>query len=134
MKNRREGGFTLVELMVVIVLIGLLAGVVGVNVIPLIFQGKETIARNQLKEFKTNLELYLMEQGRLPETLDELTTELENRDPYMEEIPLDPWDQEYVYVAEYSGRGQPSCQSYGQGPDMIDGSPDDITLSTRKDQ
>ena len=89
MGTNRERGFTLVELMVVIVLIGLLAGVVGVKVIPLIFKGQRTTAEAQIKEIKGNLDLYYMEYSRYPETLEELTQPTETRDSFMEEIPLD---------------------------------------------
>jgi general secretion pathway protein G len=134
MQNRKNRGFTLVELMVVIVLIGLLAGVVGVKVIPMISHGKATITKNQLKEFKSNIELFHMHSGRLPETLDELTQPQEDRDSFMEEIPQDPWGQDYVYTPDYSNKSGPTYQIYSKGPDMIDGTPDDIYLSDKKRQ
>ena len=103
MKARTERGFTLVELMVVIVLIGLLVGVVGSQVWGVLAKGKNTTAENQIKEIETAVELFYLTRSRYPESLDEL---LEN-DPehgfpsgYLKakEIPQDPWGNGYIYM------------------------------------
>ena len=61
MRSERTPGFTLVELMVVIVLIGLLAGVVGTQVIPAIGRGQEATAKSQIKEFEGAIEFFFIE-------------------------------------------------------------------------
>jgi len=85
--------------MVVIVLIGLLAGAVGVGVFGILKKGKTTIAQDQIKTFKVALEFYYIENSRYPETLDELTVpnEKHSGEPYMDNIPQDPWGQAYEY-------------------------------------
>ena len=131
MLRRNQRGFTLVELMVVIVLIGLLATVVTVKVIPMILKGKNTTAKAQLSTFKEAIELYHLNVGTYPETLDDLTQTSPNGDePLLEEIPLDPWNEEYIY--EPTG-GDPYLL-LSKGEDKMEGTEDDITPKSRKDE
>ena len=129
-RNRREGGFTLVELMVVIVLIGLLAGIVTVKVIPMIAKAKVKTTQAQIKTFANALDLYKLNVGSYPDTLEELTEEAPNGDErLLAEIPQDPWGQEYIYD---STGGDPYIL-LSLGPDEREGTEDDVTTSTRKD-
>ena len=130
MKAKTERGFTLVELMVVIVLIGLLVGVVGSQVWGVLAKGKNTTAENQIKEIETAVELFYLTRSRYPESLDEL---LEN-DPehgfpsgYLKakEIPQDPWGQEYIYDPQ--GGTVQDFLIYSAGADLQEGTEDDIT-------
>lgn len=133
MNRSKQSGFTLVELMVVIVLIGLLAGVVSVKVVPLIFKGKTTTARNQMKEISSAVELFYLSQSRYPEELSELTQDYpDHPGGFLSEIPQDPWGEEYVYIPE-SGRTGSGFQIYSKGEDRLDGTEDDVTLSTKKE-
>jgi general secretion pathway protein G len=130
MYRKKEHGFTLVELMVVIVLIGLFAGVVGVAVIPVIFKGKKTVALNQMTEMKKAIELYRLQVGTLPDDLQQLTEPYEEwEDGFMEDIPLDPWGEEYIYQRD--GR---RFDLYCKGEDKIEGSDDDITFDSKADE
>lgn len=101
-----EDGFTLMELLVVLVIVGLLAAFVG----PLLYQrispAKETVARAQITGFATALDTYLIDVGRFPTTdqgLDALRQDPGDpswKGPYLrKEVPLDPWGAEYVYRA-----------------------------------
>ncbi|MCZ6793982.1 MAG: type II secretion system protein GspG [Planctomycetota bacterium] len=136
MQNRkREEGFTLVELMVVIVLIGLLAGVVGTQVIPLLFKGKKTTAQTQIKVFEDALKLYYIEKSRYPETLDELTQELPGFPTGIldgGEIPLDPWNEEYIY--DPVGGTNKKYLILCKGDDLLEGTDDDITSEPQRAQ
>jgi len=130
MRRENAKGFTLVELMVVIVLIGLLAGTVTVAVWPILFKGKASAAKTQLKTFSEALELYRLNHNRYPETLDGLVqSDTEHNQPngYLKatsEIPLDPWDQEYGY-----GGTTDSYEIWSNGPDMSENTEDDIRIS-----
>jgi general secretion pathway protein G len=128
MRYKRESGFTLVELMVVIVLLGLLAGVVGTQVLPLLGIGRKAAAQTQIKEFESALEFFYIEHERYPESLDKLLEPGPDRPRgYLKAsaIPLDPWDQEYVY--EPSGGADGLYVIASAGPDTRAGTEDDIT-------
>ena len=113
MKNRfqrttgREG-FSLAELMVVIVIIGLLVGVVAPNVFRYLFQGQEARMKVDLVTISDALENYaLTHGGSYPDTLDSLVQEDENGETYLKtggKIPTDPWDNEYQYDPPAGGQ------------------------------
>jgi general secretion pathway protein G len=132
MRNHRQKGFTLVELMVVIVLIGLFAGVVGVAVVPLIFKAKKAVALDQMAEIEKALQFYHLDQGSYPETLEELTTPTDDwPEGYMPEIPLDPWKEVYEY--DPAGGTTKKYAIFSKGEDKIAGTEDDVTKETRKE-
>lgn len=114
-----QAGFTLMELLVVLVIVGLLAAFVG----PLLYQrispAKQTVARTQIESFMTALDTYLIDVGRFPSTEQGLQVLRENsgegtwNGPYLrKEIPLDPWGAEYVYRAPGRSGGY-EIVSYG---------------------
>jgi len=105
----RRNGFTLVELMVVIVILGLLATVVVINVLPAQEQGKIGKARTDIATLEQALEQYAIDIGRLPsgeEGLDALTSPPRSlRQPekyraggYIRRLPQDPWGNPYRYA------------------------------------
>lgn len=126
-------GFTLVELMVVIVIIGLLASVVGVNVIGYIAKAKRKTAQVQIKIFHNAVKLYKLDTGQYPENSMGLEALVEqppgvigwNTDGYLDgasQIPLDPWryPYEYQYPGEYS-----TYDIFSLGADGNDGGDDE---------
>ena len=103
LKNRR--GFTLLELMVVMVILGLLAALVGPRFFGQVGKSEQKAAKSQISLFETGLGLYRLDVGKFPTTeqglqaLREKPDGVENWDgPYLEkEVPLDPWGRPYVY-------------------------------------
>lgn len=95
----RQAGFTLIELMAVVLIIGLLIGVVGPNVWQMIGKGNRTAAESQMTNFKTAISAYRMTAMALPESLDNLVQEDEFGNTYLDSksLPLDPWQHEYYY-------------------------------------
>ncbi len=131
-KNRSEQGFTLIELMVVIVIIGLLATVVTVNVVKSGERAKHTKARADIEALASALVMFKTDNGFYPETdpgLDALLyeptvgREAKNwQGPYLMKrtLPADPWQNEYIYISP--GLTNPdSYDLYSLGADGLEG-------------
>ena len=119
-RRRHQAGMTLVEIMVVITILGLIMAAVGVAVIPRLNEAKQDRARLDFKNIENALKMYQTRQGKYPDTGAGLKALVEKQ--YLEKMPLDPWDREYVYVLEGN---KPVISSYGadgqaggEGPDM----------------
>lgn len=105
-KNKKSNarGFTLVELIVVVVILGLLVGIVGPQVWDRLGQSKVKIAKIQIEQLGPALSLFRFDVGRYPTTAEGLRALVENpgmdnwSGPYLEKaVPKDPWDREYQY-------------------------------------
>lgn len=98
--NRR--GFTLVEMMVTIVIIGLLAAAVTLAVQSYMAQARRTIVRKDLTTLKDALETYEMTMGRYPSMQDGLDALTKKSDEFphglVSRSPKDPWGRPYVYL------------------------------------
>lgn len=97
---KKAGGFTLVELMAVVVIIGILASFATIKVAQYLSTARITKARADMKRIMQALELYNMEIHEYPESLEELTAETEERsEGIISGIPKDPWGNDYEYVS-----------------------------------
>jgi general secretion pathway protein G len=119
-------GFTLIELLVVVLIIAILATYVGINVAKEPGKARVTTAIAQIKTFRQALEMYRMEQGRLPSQEQGIRALCEKpilppvpqsypADGYMEsrKLPLDPWGHEYVYIVPGSKSESYEIITYG---------------------
>lgn len=103
--RKRNRGFSLIELIVVLVILGLLATVVGPKVMERLGRGKSEIAKLQIDQFEGALGLFRFDVGRYPTSSEGLTSLLENAGlhnwsgPYLDKrtLPNDPWGREYQY-------------------------------------
>jgi general secretion pathway protein G len=124
---RAQAGFTLIEIMAVVLIMGLLMGFVGVNVFSSVQRARSESASAQIKSLEGALELYRMDNARYPTTeqgLDSLVREPSGSpaprnyppDGYIakKEIPLDPWGNAYGYESpgQHNQRGY-DIWSYG---------------------
>lgn len=106
MRNKRNSGFTLLEILVVLVILGLLASLVGPQVLKQVGSSKGKTAALQIQEFASGLDLFHLEVGRYPTTqegLEALVTKPGNarfwNGPYLAKkvIRDDPWGNPYEY-------------------------------------
>ncbi|WP_196221462.1 type II secretion system major pseudopilin GspG [Sansalvadorimonas verongulae] len=123
----RQGGFTLIEIMVVVVILGVLAAIVVPNIMSRPDQAKVTVANADVKAVASALEMYRLDNGFYPSTdqgLDALVHEPSgspeprnwNPDGYLKKIPQDPWGNPYQY--EQPGtRNTNSYDLYSLGAD-----------------
>jgi len=105
-KSEREAGFTLLELLVVIVILGLLIGLVAPAVLKQLGHAKDSIAKQSIARIGSVLDLYKLDAGSYPSTQDGLQALLTKPDdvdnwagPYLKSAgtPLDPWGHPYFY-------------------------------------
>lgn len=129
-------GFTLIELMVVIVILGILAGLIVPRIMGRPEEARRMKARVQIESIETALKLYKLDSGYYPTTEQGLQALVEppavgqlpkawRKGGYLEKgkVPKDPWDNEYVYLCpgvhddfdlmSYGAEGEPG----GEGKD-----------------
>jgi general secretion pathway protein G len=127
-KRRPARGMTLIEIMVVITLLGLIAGAVGVAAMNMLEQGQLDLARTEATRIAGNLDTYRVLYGRYPtnsEGLNTLVSPPGGGKAIMERIPKDPWGGEYVYVIP--GVKNPNkFDVRSNGPDRTEGGTDDV--------
>jgi len=129
--EKAEAGFTLMELIVVLVILGMLAAVVGPKIYDKIGQGRDQIAKLQIGELESALMLYSFDTGRFPTTAEGLQALVQNpsgmdawKGPYLKKgVPLDPWQKPYVYKSPGDYDDFDICSV---GADGIEGTDDDI--------
>ena len=117
-RRRSQRGVTLIEMMVVVIIIGLFAALVGPQLFKNVGKSKRTAAHAQIENFMTALVSYNGDVGAFPTTemgLQVLRVKPENVNnwsgPYlMKDIPLDPWGRPYLY--KYPGE-------HGDAPEIV---------------
>ena len=111
----RQQGFTLIEMLVVIIIIGLLASLVGPRLFKKVDKARIKTAKAQIELLSTAIDTYRLDLGKFPASFDGLRRSDDPRweGPYLpKNIPLDPWGGGYVY--KYPGEHGPyDIISYG---------------------
>jgi general secretion pathway protein G len=132
---RREAGFTLIEIMVVIVILGLLAALVVPKLVGRTEEAKRTQTRVQIKNIQQAIELFKLDNGFYPSTeqsLDALVRMPEagrvpknyRKGGYLDRVPKDPWGNPFVYVSP-GEHAEYDISSYGA--DGVPGGEDEDT-------
>jgi general secretion pathway protein G len=127
-RRAAERGMTLVEIMVVVIIISLVAGVVGVQVFNQLAKAQVQTARTQMKSLGDALELYKLSNRQYPSTaegLNALASPKGGEQPYMATIPKDPWGNDYIYI--FPGSHNPKgFDIFSKGADGAEGGDDDV--------
>ena len=127
-RYERRRGFTLVEILVVVMIIAILATFVGVNVVPRLGDARRSAAQAQIAAFRQALNLYRLDNGMFPtqqQGLDALCRKPDiepippayRAEAYLEsrQVPKDPWGRDYVYLAP--GRDGAPFEIFSYGAD-----------------
>jgi general secretion pathway protein G len=104
-RRRGQAGFTLVEMLVVITIIGMIMALVGPRVLGYLGESKVKAAKIQIESFSSALDLYYLDLGRYPNTNEGLAALARSNNtpgwngPYLRGglVPNDPWGHGYVY-------------------------------------
>lgn len=133
LKTQSRRGFTLIELMVVVLIIAVLAALVVPKVQDYQLQAQNGAAKSQIGRLASILQKFRLDCDRYPTTeegLGALTSQPSDatgwKGPYLDRIPQDPWGQEFVYASP----GPISDDSFlltTNGKDHTNGTDDDIT-------
>lgn len=110
MKQRKHRGFTLIEIMVVMVILGLLVAVVAPNIMGRSDQAKVTITKTQMSNIANALDMYRLDNSHYPSTQQGLEALVSrpsgspepknwNADGYLKSVPEDAWDNEFEYMS-----------------------------------
>ena len=132
MRNR---GFSLIELIAVLVILGLLASIIGPRIVGWVSKSRTPVTEVQLSHLETGLEMFNLDIGRYPTTQEGLEALL--RDPGLERwdgpylkkesLPIDPWHRKYLYLSP-GNHGDYDLWSLGaDGLEGGDGENADIT-------
>lgn len=127
LRRRKEGrashrsGFTLIELMIVVVILGLLATIIVPKILNRPEKARRVKAQVEIRTIQTTLALFKTDTGRFPTTSEGLGTlvtnpGIENYDSegYLPKVPLDPWGHPYVYLSPGLHDKDYDLESYGK--------------------
>jgi general secretion pathway protein G len=107
--RQKQSGFTLIEIMIVVVIVGIMAAMIVPNFIGRDDQARVAAAKNDLRAIANALEMYRMDNGHYPSTAQGLEALVRrpggfpeprnyNEEGYLRRIPEDPWQSAFVYV------------------------------------
>jgi len=127
MRYKRQAGFTLIEVMVVVVILGILAAIIVPKVMSRPEQARMVKVRQDILAIQSALDLYKLDNGRYPTTSQGLQALVEKpaappvprnwkSEGYLQEMPVDPWGDAY----QYSNDGG-KLRIFSYGPDGSEG-------------
>ncbi len=142
-RTKRNHGFTLIEMLVVLGIIAVLAGVAGLKIIQNVDTARVQAAKAQISIFCRAIDNYKLHTGIYPQYLEDLMVEpadVKGWDgPYIEGdgLPLDPWDNSYEYYPPEMDSREYTIICYGadgeEGGDGISGDIDNFSLTNTEE-
>jgi general secretion pathway protein G len=108
--RNNEKGFTLIEIIIVVIILSLIAALVGPRLFKKVEKSKQQITKTQIVMMENSIKMFKLDTGRYPTTEEGLKVLLENTGgisnwdgPYLEKgVPKDPWGKDYIYT--YPGK------------------------------
>ena len=120
-RDLRNKGFTLIELMIVVVILGLLATIVMPRILDRPEQARRMKAKVDIRYIETTLALFKTDTGRFPTTSEGLEVLVSdpgikgyNSDGYLDKVPLDPWGNKYIFLSPGVHSKDYDLESYGK--------------------
>jgi general secretion pathway protein G len=109
--RRSQSGFTLIEILVVLIIIGFLTAAVAVNYMGRIDDGARTKVKSDLRSIEQGLNLYRLDKFRYPTTEEGLTILVPD---YISKLTRDPWNNDYLYTSPGEHGGDFDIFTYGR--------------------
>ena len=116
-----DSGFTLIEMMIVVVILGMLATLIMPKILNRPEQARRVKAKADIHSIQSALAMFKMDVGRFPTTSEGLQAlvqnpgvERYNKDGYLERVPVDPWGHNFVYVSPGVHSKDYDLMSYGK--------------------
>jgi len=120
-RSDQPRGFTLIELMIVVVILGLLATIVMPKILNRPEQARRVKAKVDIRNIQSALAYFKTDTGRFPTTSEGIEVLVSgpgirgyNSDGYLERVPLDPWGHKYVYISPGIKSKDYDIKSYGK--------------------
>ena len=120
-RDLRNKGFSLIELMIVVVILGLLATIVMPRILDRPEQARRMKAKVDIRYIETTLALFKTDTGRFPTTSEGLEVLVSdpgikgyNSDGYLDKVPLDPWGNKYIFLSPGVHSKDYDLESYGK--------------------
>jgi general secretion pathway protein G len=130
-RTQRRGGFTLMEVMLVLAILVILGSLAFFAFGDMLFAGKTKAAKAQIDAFKLPMNTFLMDEGRWPNNIEELWQPgPKTGRTHMEPVGLDPWGNQYGYEPPQGTEASAKPRIWSNGPNGQQGDGDDITNMT----
>jgi len=120
-RDMQYKGFTLIELMIVVVILGLLATIIMPRILNRPEQARRTKAKIDIRNIQSALALFKTDTGRFPTTSEGLEALVSdpgirgyNPDSYFDKVPVDPWGNRYIYICPGIHSRDYDLESYGK--------------------